>query len=133
MTMHEYVMTNGIQIDTKLAPLIEAVWNEGLTTEFCCEEIKQGTAHIVFGNTEDALRFTEHTRYVLNDLEPALIFHTELAMCPMPGEAGRWSVEFHKDCIEIITDVWTGTEIDMCDCYDCMEEFGSWECDDCEE
>lgn len=129
MTDHEYVLVRDIQIDKKMAPLIEALWGEFVPTEFCCEEISPGIAHIIFPTTRTALKFVERVRNALNDALPALVFDTELRMCPMPMEAGRWSVEFATDCIDLVTQAWLGEEIEICDCLDCISEMEQCGCE----
>lgn len=58
--------SNGSAIDEKLHPLLEALWANGLTTEFSCEDYGVarsggrpgvGSAYIKFATDEDVDRF----------------------------------------------------------------------------
>lgn len=128
MTTHEHVIMNGIQIDKEMAPIIKELWSAGIDTQFCCEEIAPGVAHIVFEYTDAALAFVNKTVEVINSVAPPMVFSVDIRMCPMPGEAGRWSVEWNNGYTELIAEIWENGTFEMCDCYECLED---WTCEDC--
>ena len=115
MTIHEHVTINGIQIDKGLERIIRALWNVGIKTQFSCEEYAPGRAHIIFPSTLDALRFVEYTHEVIDEVGPGIVFSVDMGMYPMPGQFGRWSVEWNSEYTPMITDVWEGNEITVPD------------------
>lgn len=132
MTTHEHVIMNGIQIDKEMAPIIKELWNAGIDTQFCCEEISPGVAHIVFGHTDVALAFVNKTVEVINSVAPAMVFSVDIRMCPMPGEVGRWSVEWNNGYTELIAEIWENGTFEMCDCEGCSLDLSdSPSCEDC--
>ena len=132
MTMHEYVMMNGIQIDKAVAPIIKELWSAGIETQFCCEEISSGVAHIVFGHTDAALVFVNKTVEVINSVAPSMVFAVDIRMCPMPGEVGRWSVEWNNGYTELIAEIWEDGTFEVCDCERCSPDVSdSPTCEEC--
>ena len=122
MTIHEYATIDGIQIDKGLERIIRVLWNVGIKTQFSCEEYAPGRAHIIFPSTLDALRFVEYTHEVIDEVGPGIVFSVDMGMYPMPGEFGRWSVEWYTEYTPMVTDVWEGNEITVCDCEECTDD-----------
>lgn len=56
-TIHVQVGNWSEQIDEEMAPLIREIWNAGVDTMMCCQEVAPGIGWIEFPSVEDLLRF----------------------------------------------------------------------------
>ena len=98
ITQHAFVTINGIEIDEELAPLITKIWETGISTKYCCQEIAPGLAHIIFPTSDDAIRFIEETNRLLGGW-PAHSFLFEV----IPG---GYNVGWKRKHTTTITAVW---------------------------
>lgn len=85
---HPQVQTSrGVEVDELIAPLLEALWAEGMRTEFSCQGREKG--HICFVTEADAERFVLATP------------HAGLT------RSGRW-VDVWSNSLRYLARLWSG-------------------------
>lgn len=114
---HPQTTLNGIEVDEKIAPLLNALWNLGFETHFSCEGDSRdyiadevGTddalAYIAFATLEQSVRFIT-TTVILLDRVP---WEDGRLMCgpmaPQEDEVIRGSAHFPPSLLNDITRAW---------------------------
>jgi hypothetical protein len=118
---HPQVLTRGIEVDEHMAPLLNALWDLGLDTQFSCQGderyfiphealLQQSRSQIVFADFDDACKFARKT---IELLESTLQFEGGIeitAMAPIDGGPNRAAVWFPPQLLKRITKVWVDFE-----------------------
>ena len=61
--MHEHQIINGIEIDTLLVPIIQWIWEKGIETVACCQEVPEDVPANFFGPGYSWIRFKSLADY----------------------------------------------------------------------
>jgi hypothetical protein len=127
--LHRQVGTSrpGVEVDAGMAPLIEAIWDAGIGTQFSCEclvdrrpssDVENGSAMVLFATLDGAYRFLaglsevlwhEYRGYDLGRLSLTLTARAEGH--PLMG-GQRAVVEFPAADLELITGAWLSAVAD---------------------
>lgn len=109
---HEQLTVRGVDVDTLIAPLLQAVWDYGFETQFSCQgnplhhaimPTATSEAYILFTRRDDAYAFQCRTAEMLGDDWQAIMrINVHLAT------DDRASVTFPPHLLNVITDRWLG-------------------------
>lgn len=91
------IASNGIPIDEKIHPLMEALWAAGVETRFCCQDFGGprsggrpgvGSAYIKFASDADAARFSASlSRFYREEL------FVDFPAADLPAVTAHWQAE----------------------------------------
>lgn len=115
-TIHRPVKTSrhGVEVDEGIADLIEAVWSNGLETQYCCQDLNDdGMAQIIFLDIDDGYQFLRKSVEGLgaDELKRLVFGHTdkEFRLIPMEGGPYYGTTSSIRACIyfpaELIDDL----------------------------
>ena len=106
---HPQANLRGIQVDKKLVPLLEALWDSGFDTQWSCQGHPveyailpiAGYSYILFYSSEQAFEFLQRTGPKINDVQDMMSIRLQLMT------DGRGGVQFPPALLDEITNIWT--------------------------
>ncbi|NKR10646.1 MULTISPECIES: hypothetical protein [unclassified Paenarthrobacter] len=118
---HPQSEIDGIEVDHLMAPLLRALWDLGLETQFSCQgDADHYTAHepllnfnrsqIVFADYDQACKFVRKTMELMDSAAYSEGGIDITTMDPMDGAAFRAAVWFPPQLLEPITRQWVEFE-----------------------
>jgi hypothetical protein len=118
---HPQIEVDGIEVDQLMAPLLQALWDLGLETQFSCQgDPEHYTAHepllnfnraqIVFADFEQACKFVRKTMELLDSAAFSEGGIDITTMDPVDGTSFRASVWFPPQLLAKITRLWVEFE-----------------------
>jgi len=118
---HPQIEVDGIEVDQLMAPLLQALWDLGLETQFSCQgEPEHYIAHepllnfnraqIVFADFEQACKFVRKTMELLDSAAFSEGGIDITTMDPVDGTSFRASVWFPPQLLTEITRLWVEFE-----------------------
>ncbi len=93
MTIFNPVLNETIEVDEGIAPLLEAIWNLGISTCNSCQENKPGVIWIEFSSVEDAeifLTYIASGLHTVNSLAAGNWLYYRIM-----GHTGGWQYNAH--------------------------------------
>jgi hypothetical protein len=118
---HPQTEIDGVEVDVLMAPLLRALWDLGLETQFSCQGdpehylpheplLHYTRAQIVFAEFDQACKFTRKTMELLDSAAFSEGGIDITTMDRMDGDAYRAAVWFPPQMLELITELWVAFE-----------------------